>query len=159
MSRQFHFISPFFVLPLSHSMNVNRISFYDQLAAEEKAQAWFVNGSVWYAGTKQKQRATAFNSTQKWPSKKKKIMATICCLLFIVRVLRSKNQMFEVEVTSLTIVHKTHIINICFLWTQKLWRSQCPSWECFFQAFDRSSDELTLSPQHQHFGLLITLNQ
>lgn len=35
--------------------------------------------------------------------------------LFLVRVQRYNNQMFEVKVTSLTVIHKTHLKNVCFL--------------------------------------------
>lgn len=35
--------------------------------------------------------------------------------LFLVRVQRYDNQMFEIKVTSFTVIHKTHFKIVCFL--------------------------------------------
>lgn len=54
-----------------------------------------------------------------------KVLVTTGCLLFIV-----KNQVFEVEVTPLTIIYKMHMNNFCFLSLSTLdldvWKSQWP---------------------------------
>lgn len=87
-----------------------------------------------------------------------KVLVTTGSLLFIV-----KNQVFEVEVTPLTIIYKMHMNNFCFLSLSTLdldvWKSQWPLWQCFFQAYDHGSNELTVSSPHHHFGLLVSLNQ
>lgn len=96
--------------------------------------------------------------------KKKKKVAMIWCLLFIARVQRFKNQMFEVEVTSVTIIHKAHIKNFCFLFPSTLGLGALevpvPIMGTLFPGICvHSSDELSLSSPHQHFGLLVSLSQ